>query len=99
VRGAVATEDVSLHDNGGTCFVSGSPVPLNVVTAVNLIAVRTGPLIRPGRINERASIEYTMDAAHFADDFWPATFVKSFLVRETGLRWFGESLVGSMNQV
>jgi len=62
VRGAVATEAVSLHDNGGTSFVSGSAlrVPWNEVTALYLIAVRTGSFIRPGRINERPSIEYTL---------------------------------------
>ena len=60
VCGAVATEAVSLHDTGGTCFVSGSAVPWNDVAAVYLIAVRTGPFIRPGRINERPSSEYTV---------------------------------------
>jgi len=50
----------SLHDNGGTCFMSGSAVPWNDVAAVSLIAVRTGSFIRPGRINERPSIDYAL---------------------------------------
>jgi len=60
VCGAVATEAVSPYDSGGTCFVSGSAVPWNDVAAVFLIALRTGSFIRPGRINERPSIEYTL---------------------------------------
>jgi len=60
VCGAVATEAVSLHNNGGTCFKSESAVPWNYVTAVYVIAVRTGSFIRPGLINERPNIKYTL---------------------------------------
>jgi len=60
VCGAVATEAVSLHDNWGKCFMSGSAVPWNEGAAVYLNAVRPGSFIRPGRINERPSIEYTL---------------------------------------
>jgi len=60
VCGAVATEAVSLHDNGGTSFMSESAVPWNDIAAVHLIAVRTGSFIQPGHINERPNIEYTL---------------------------------------
>jgi len=60
VCGAVATEAVPLHDNGGTCFESGSAAPWNDFAAMYLVAVRTGWFIRLGRINERPSIEYTL---------------------------------------
>jgi len=40
--------------------MSESAVPWNDVGAVYLIAVRTGSFIRPGRINERPNIEYTL---------------------------------------
>jgi len=60
VCGAVAMEAVSLHDDGGTCFMTESAVPWNDVAAGYLSAVRTGSFIRPGRMNERPNIEYTL---------------------------------------
>jgi len=40
--------------------MSESAVPWNDVAAVYLISVRTGSFIRPGRINERPNVEYTL---------------------------------------
>jgi len=94
VCGAVATEAVSLHDNGGTCFVSGSAVPWSDVAAVYLIAVMTGSFIRPGRINERPSIEYTLyDQQRFVEKICVCDPAQADSVTECGSTWPKMALV------